>query len=233
MDVERKMELLGELYDEWSKCDRCGLCDPPGRRRHNVVFGEGNPDADLMIIGEAPDEKDDITGQPFAGRAGEIVDMFLESFNSNRNEVFITHMVGCRPTEADKPGWNRAPNKDELAACSPRVHRLIEVVDPYVILLLGNTAFKALSPEKGGVKAVATNDQIPDIRAVSPGRFMPVERTAYATWHPMYLARNWDQRVGGPVYQSFITWEKAFRVADKFAELYRGQTPPSRESNGR
>ncbi|HSG27418.1 MAG TPA: uracil-DNA glycosylase, partial [Candidatus Krumholzibacterium sp.] len=126
MNAEQKMQLLGELFDDWTDCERCGLCSPRGRKRNNVVFGEGNPDANLMVIGEAPGDHEDVTGRPFAGRSGEIIDMYLESFNSSRDEVFITNMVGCRPTEPDKAQQNRAPSKQEIAACLPRVSRIIE-----------------------------------------------------------------------------------------------------------
>ena len=233
MDTEQKMEVLGELYEEWSACERCGLCTPTGRRRHNVVFGEGNPGATLVIVGRSPGEHEDITGHPFAGRSGEVIDMFLKSFNSHRDEVFLLTVVGCRSTEEKQSSRNRNPNKEEIAACLPRVSRIIEVIDPYVVLLLGETAFNTLSPTKGGVATIAADNHIPDVRVITPGRFLPIERTAFATWDPSYLLHNWSTHDGGPVHKSFRTWGKAFRVSDMFAELYRGITPPLRESHGR
>lgn len=233
METTKKMELLGELFDDWSACERCGLCEPPGRRRHHVVFGEGNPNAHLVIVGDAPGEQEDITGHPFAGRTGEVIDMFLEAFNSSRDEVFLLNVVGCRPTEEEQSNQNRPPSREEIAACFPRVSRTLEIIDPYVVLVLGSTALRALSPTKGGIKSAAQDAHIPDIRVSTPGQFVPIERTGFATWHPSYLLRNWSQSDGGPVHQSFLTWEKAFRVSDTFAELYRGVTPPSRESNGK
>ena len=204
METEQKMERLKRLLDDWDSCERCGLCTPTGRRRHHVVFGEGSPDAHIVVIGDAPREKEDITGRPFAGRQGEVLDMFLNDNNSTRDDVFLLNIVGCRPTDEVITGKPRAPSRAELTACSPRVAAILDIVDPYVVILLGGTAFKTLALEKGGIKAVASDSQIPDVRAVTQGTC---------------------------VRQSMRTWEKAFRVSDMCAELYRGITPPLRSND--
>ena len=157
MNPEQKNELLTQLFSEWDTCRRCALCEPKGRTRRNVVFGEGNPDAHLMIIGEAPGAEEDKTGSPFQGKSGSVLDEFLGAVNGNRDEIFITNIVGCRPTEELDPGKNREPASDEIKACLPRLHQIIEIVDPFVVLLLGSVAFKALAPPKASFSK-AVND---------------------------------------------------------------------------
>lgn len=136
MTPKQKEEALVELYGQWSACTRCRLHEPQGRTRKNVVFGEGNPHAPLMVVGEAPGDEEDKTGQPFEGASGNVINGFLESLSARRDDIFIVNVVGCRPTELENPKRNRAPESDEIKACFPRLQRIIEIVDPFVILML-------------------------------------------------------------------------------------------------
>lgn len=181
-----------------------------------------------MIIGEAPGNEEDKSGSPFQGRSGTILDGFLETLNSNRDEVFILNVVGCRPTEAADPKTNREPIPEEIKACLPRVHRIIDVVDPFVILLLGGVALKALGPPKSALTKVAKDPHIQHIDISTPGRSISVPRTGYATYHPAFLARDWNDAPGGYVDYAFRVWRKAFKVADMHAQLYRGVSPTDR-----
>jgi uracil-DNA glycosylase family 4 len=224
MDADQKMARMGEVYADWRDCRRCNLC----RTRTKVVFGEGNPNAQLMIIGEAPGEHEDLSGNPFRGRAGEVVDDFLSLFNSSREEVFITNVLACRPPD------NRDPTKEEMQACLPRLYETIRLVDPYVILLLGAAALKALTDEKRGITKIAQDSTLPSIKACVPGVQVPLAWPAFATFHPSYLLRNWSTAEGGDVHRSYLCWEKAFKVSDSYAEHYRGITPPlRRKQDGR
>jgi len=228
MDAQQKMEKMGQLYGSWRDCERCDLC----KTRHRVVFGEGNPDAHLLIVGEAPGETEDLNGGPFCGRSGEVVDDFLGLFNSSRDEVFITNIGGCRST--DEGGSNRPPSKEEQKACLPRVYEIIRLVDPYVILLLGDTALRALTKEKRKISKLAQNSNFPGISVSIPGVMVPVEWPAFATFHPMYLNMNWSTEEGSDVHMSYLCWQKAFQMSDSYAEHYRGITPPQRsKQNGR
>ena len=115
-------------------CQRCKLCEA----RNTIVFGSGNPEADLVVIGEGPGADEDAQGLPFVGRAGQLLTKMLESVKLTRDEVYITNTVLCRP-----PG-NRNPEADELAACAPFLADKLGVIQPKVILTLGSVATQAM-----------------------------------------------------------------------------------------
>src|SRR5207247_8041033 len=115
-------------------CRRCKLCEG----RSTIVFGAGNPRADLVVIGEGPGADEDAQGKPFVGRAGQLLTKMLDSVHVTRDECFITNTVLCRP-----PG-NRNPEPDELAACRPFLDAKLGAIQPKVILSLGSVATQAL-----------------------------------------------------------------------------------------
>ena len=125
---------LAEVAAAIADCTGCPLC--AGRTR--TVPGEGDPLAKLMLIGEGPGETEDLSGRPFVGRAGELLDKILDSIDTPRSTVFIANVVKCRPPR------NRAPLPDERAACWPYLHRQIALVGPKVLLALGATAAEAM-----------------------------------------------------------------------------------------
>lgn len=119
-----------ELYGTAMNCTQCGLC----RTRKNVVFGEGNPQADIMFIGEGPGEVEDNTGRPFVGPAGRMLDELLADIDLKREDVYIANVIKCRP-----PG-NRDPRPEEIQACMPYVRGQTAFVKPKVIVGLGRYA---------------------------------------------------------------------------------------------
>ena len=122
---------LDEVQSNLGDCRRCGLCE--GRK--NIVFGSGNPNADLMFIGEGPGEQEDIQGLPFVGRAGELLTQMIEKgINIPRDDVYICNIVKCRPPK------NRNPLPNEVAACRPFLDGQIDAVNPKVIVSLGKPA---------------------------------------------------------------------------------------------
>ncbi len=125
---------LAEVAEVIARCTQCPLC--AGRTK--TVPGEGAPTARLMLVGEGPGETEDLTGRPFVGRAGELLDKILESIEAPRASVFIANVVKCRPPR------NRTPLPDERAACLPYLHRQIALVRPKVLLALGSTAAEAM-----------------------------------------------------------------------------------------
>lgn len=116
------------------QCTKCRLCTG----RHNVVFGVGNPNADIMFIGEGPGEQEDLTGEPFVGPAGKLLDDMLSIIDVNRSNCYIANIVKCRPP------MNRDPQEDEQEACIAYLHKQIELVHPSIIVCLGRIAAQRL-----------------------------------------------------------------------------------------
>ena len=159
---------LEEIRKEIGDCRRCGLCE----ERTQVVHSVGNPTARLMFIGEAPGADEDAKGEPFVGRAGQLLTRIIDAMGFQRDEVFIGNINRCRP-----PG-NRAPKIDEADQCRPFLLREIEIIKPDVIVVLGNTACQNLLNTKEGITKLRGNFQ--DYFGV---KVMP-------TFHPAYLLRD-------------------------------------------
>lgn len=138
--VDRAAELLA-LDAEAATCTRCALSGG----RTNVVFGSGDPDADLMIVGEGPGRREDEQGLPFVGPSGRLLDQLLAEIGLAREQVYITNVVKCRP-----PG-NRDPRDDEIEACKPYLRSQLQLIDPRVVLTLGNFASKLLLRTTTGI----------------------------------------------------------------------------------
>jgi uracil-DNA glycosylase len=160
-DLKAIQQTLGD-------CTRCRLC----KTRNHIVFGEGNPKAELMFVGEGPGATEDETGRPFVGRGGQLLDKMIEAMGSKRSEVFIANIVKCRPPD------NRVPEPDEVAQCIPFLKAQIRAVRPKVIVALGATSAKTL---------LQTKEPIGNLR----GKVLEFEGTKLiATFHPAYLLRN-------------------------------------------
>ena len=125
---------LKELEEEVKQCKKCDLW----KTRTNAVFGAGNPDADLLFIGEAPGYNEDIQGEPFVGRAGKLLDKILLAVNTVREDVFIANILKCRPPD------NRTPHSDEIEKCEPYLLTQIQIIKPKLIICLGLVAAKTL-----------------------------------------------------------------------------------------
>ena len=148
--AEERRERLIEVYKEASGCTRCPLAEG----RTNVVFGNGNADAELMFVGEAPGAEEDRQGLPFVGRAGKLLDELLAGIGMSREDVFVANTTKCRP-----PG-NRDPQPEELDACSPYLEQQIQLIEPRVIATLGNFATKRLTGSRVGITRVRGTPQI-------------------------------------------------------------------------
>ena len=159
---------LDQLRAATAGCMRCKL----GETRKNIVFGEGNPTAHVMVIGEGPGADEDATGSPFVGRAGQLLTKILAAIQFPREEVYIANIVKCRP-----PG-NRVPQQDEMHECMHYLHKQIELINPKFILCLGTTAGNALLGKKDTLGAMR-------------GKVFDVQGTrAMVTYHPSALLRN-------------------------------------------
>ena len=143
------MEALATFAEQVSGCTRCRL----SQGRTQVVFGVGNPHADLMFVGEAPGFHEDKQGVPFVGQAGKLLDQLLGGIGLERPEVYIANVLKCRP-----PG-NRDPQPDEIESCEPHLFRQIELIQPRVVATLGNFATKLLSGKPTGITRVHGQEQ--------------------------------------------------------------------------
>ena len=159
---------LGALWEECMVCQKCGLA----KTRHSVVFGEGNPHARLMFIGEGPGADEDMQGRPFVGKAGQLLDKMIAAMKFSREEVFIANVVKCRPPN------NRVPSPEEAEACIGYLKRQIELVKPEVIVLLGATAVTFLLGKNEGITRLRGNWQAYEGIPVMP------------TYHPAFLLRQ-------------------------------------------
>jgi DNA polymerase len=153
----------------------CALCKLAGGRTQ-VVFGVGDPDADLMFVGEGPGEQEDLKGEPFVGRAGQLLTQLIDGIGLSRDHVYIANVVKCRP-----PG-NRDPQPDEIEACAPWLDRQLELIRPRVIVTLGNFATKLLLDTKDGITKLR-GQEFPFSRAGVTATLLP-------TYHPSAVLRS-------------------------------------------
>ena len=136
-NISTENNNLASLDEIIKKCKKCNL----HKTRQNTVFGEGDPDSNIMIIGEAPGREEDEAGKPFIGRAGKLLNEFLKSIDLNRDSVFIVNTIKCRPPE------NRDPEVSEINACSDYLDQQINIIKPKVLVLLGKIAANRLLGE--------------------------------------------------------------------------------------
>ena len=149
MNATERAAALEAYAAETSACTRCRLAEG----RTQVVFGVGNPNADLMFVGEAPGFHEDQQGVPFVGQAGKLLDSLLGGIGLTRADVYIANVLMCRP-----PG-NRDPASDEIESCEPHLFRKIELIEPTVVATLGNFATKLLSGKQTGITRVHGQEQ--------------------------------------------------------------------------
>jgi len=161
-------ETLEQIRADLGDCQRCKLAGG----RHNIVFGEGNPHAELVFVGEGPGADEDEQGLPFVGRAGQLLNRMIQQIGMKREEVYICNVVKCRP-----PG-NRTPEKDEIETCSPFLFRQLEAIKPRLICCLGAPAVRTVLGIKEGITKI--HGQFYDFATCK----------ALATVHPAYVLRN-------------------------------------------
>ncbi len=186
-DYEKKIINLKALQNRTLKCTNCEL--RAGCRQ--VVFGEGNPGSPLMLVGEAPGLDEDRQGIPFVGRAGNLLNQILAAVNLNRDEVYITNVVKCRPA------GNRLPAPGEVKTCLPVLQEQISIIKPRLIVCLGALATKTLVDSRAMITRVRGNWVLR-----SGYKIMP-------TFHPAALLR--DQNKKRPVWLDFQEIEKEYR----------------------
>lgn len=193
-EVWEGAQSLDHLNAQICECQKCSL----GRTRTKFVFGVGNPNADLMVIGEAPGADEDAQGEPFVGRAGQLLNKILEAVNFKREDVYIANILKCRPPN------NRKPLPEETDLCEPYLWKQIELIKPKILLLLGLTAAQTL---------LNTKESMGQLRqSIHVYR----ERPVFVTYHPAALLRNpnWKRP----------TWEDVQKLRTMYDEVTKGNS---------
>jgi len=184
-----KEAALKALSDEIGDCGRCKLSN----KRTHVVFGEGNPDAQLMFIGEAPGREEDLQARPFVGDAGKLLTRLIEKMGFRREDVYIANIVKCRPP------MNRDPEEDEIGVCRGFLERQIKIIAPDVIMALGRISALTLIGNPN-LKISAIRGRMFDYQGIP---LMP-------TFHPAYLIRNPKDK--------WLTWNDAQKVMERLGK---------------
>jgi uracil-DNA glycosylase family 4 len=208
----RRERLLQHAAGVAAACRKCEI----GSLRRNNVYGEGDPCAQLMVIGEGPGETEDLLGRPFVGRAGQLLDKMLEGIGLAREDVYICNTVKCRPTLPGPNGpKNRAPEPNEMANCRPYLDEQIDIIRPAVIMALGAPAAKSF---------LGRDFQITKMR----GRFYegPHGIPFMVTFHPAYILRQTGGELGAV---KRLVWNDLKQVRDKLAEADARQAKPEPE----
>ncbi|HOH79162.1 MAG TPA: uracil-DNA glycosylase [Candidatus Cloacimonadota bacterium] len=186
---------LEQLANQYANCQKCALHEG----RVKFVYGEGDPHAGIMVIGEGPGEQENLSGRPFVGRAGDLLNKMLAAINLRREQVYIANIVKCRP-----PG-NRNPLPEERIACLPYLIEQIQIIQPQIFLMMGLVAAQTL---------LSTNEAMGVLRE---REHVFMDRPAFVTYHPAALLRNehWKRPA----------WEDLQRFQKAWLEMASGQRP--------
>jgi len=190
---------IASLYDLRTAALACRRCPRLACSRTNVVFGVGNPRAELMFVGEAPGADEDEQGEPFVGRAGQLLTKIIAAMGLSRDDVYIGNVLKCRPDMPEGSTGNRKPRAEEMATCLPWLVRQIELIGPKCLVALGATALEGLT---GSVEPMGK------VR----GRWLDFRGTPLmVTYHPAYLLRNQS------ISEKRKVWEDMLLVMEKLA----------------
>lgn len=166
-------EHLEELKQSFINCQKCKLY----KTRKNIVFGVGNPNAKIMFIGEGPGGDEDVQGEPFVGKAGQLMNKAFDILEIKREDVYIANIIKCRPPQ------NRDPEEDEIAACMDYLRNQVMIIKPKIIVLLGRIALHSI---------LGKEYKISDVR----GKWIEKKGIMYMpTWHPAALLRDETKKI--------------------------------------
>jgi DNA polymerase len=200
-DPERRQRRAGNAAEDFEKLRltvaACTKCPHLAASRHTVVFGVGNPQADLMFVGEAPGADEDMQGEPFVGRAGELLTRIIQTMGFKRSDVFIANVLKCRPNMPAGVSGNRPPTPEEMETCLPYLRKQIELIEPKIMVALGGVAMRGLFGKTEPMGQMRgrwhTFGSIP---------VMP-------TYHPSYLLRN------QAISEKRRVWEDMLQVLER------------------
>jgi uracil-DNA glycosylase family 4 len=184
-----KAEQLRHLGERASVCVKCPHL---AARRHTVVFGVGDPEAKVMFVGEAPGEEEDLQGEPFVGRAGQLLTKMITAMGLTREQVYIANILKCRPDMPPGSTGNRKPTRQEMDTCLPYLRAQIDVIQPTVMIALGATAIEGLLGPVGSIGKL--RGTFLEYRSIP---LMP-------TFHPSYLLRNQSNTEKRKVWEDLL-----------------------------
>ena len=225
-----KANKLAALQEEYADCKKCKLCES----RKHVVFGDGNPTADILIVGESPGAEEDKSGKPFKGDAGNILARFFAATNLDRDtDTYLCNVIMCRPTvevEDERTGEkrleNRTPTKEERFGCRERLLKTIYAIDPLIIVALGRVPFQALTGK--GTIITKARGEIQTMHL--QGKHVEVRYPVFPMYHPSSLIRSFDYKEGGPWWQTGQDWSAVCSIVDCLRETYYGRVAPERKA---
>jgi len=194
LSPEAKSAAFAELGERARACVKCPHL---ASSRQNVVFGVGNIDAQLMFVGEAPGADEDAQGEPFVGKAGQLLTKIIQATGLQRGDVYIANILKCRPDTPGESAGNRKPTPEEMQTCIPYLHEQIDLIRPKVLVALGATAVEGLLGKTVGITRLRGNWQT--YRGIP---LMP-------TYHPAYLLRN------QAMSEKRRVWEDMLQVMEK------------------
>ncbi len=196
LNPAEKLAAFNALRERVMACVKCAHL---ASSRTNVVFGVGNIDAQLMFVGEAPGADEDEQGEPFVGKAGQLLTKIIQATSLQRSDVYIANILKCRPDTPGQSAGNRKPTSEEMQTCIPYLHEQIDLIRPKVIVALGATAVEGLLGKTVGITKLRGNWQA--YRGIP---MMP-------TYHPAYLLRN------QAMSEKRRVWEDMLAVMEKLA----------------
>jgi len=216
---EWKAQRIFELHQQWGGCEACLLSET----RNSLVYGYGNADADIVLVGEGPGEEEDHEGVPFVGASGQLLRAMLEALKVDPNDLFITNLVMCRPPN------NREPTRAERVACLPRLHEELYIVDPILVIAVGKQAFAALT--RIGDSMESSRGEL--FKMTIPGKakfgndFVPLEYDVMPIYHPAFILRadsidpktkKWH--ADGPAEKTVDDLERALKLVNMVKMQY-------------
>jgi DNA polymerase len=234
-----KERAVLSIFSQWADCEKCELGGLRNNKRidtggeaGNIVFGDGNVEADMVIIGIGPGEHEDQQGCPFVGESGNILDEYLDQVKMLRSDLFIMNIVACRPFSKSidfKTKYLKEENRDptplEREACRPLWQEVLYIIDPLIVVAMGKPAVMEVTGKRSvsmqDTQGTVTTCQIPG-KAVSP------TYTVIPMYHPAFLSRSGDTYRGGPWHRALIAWKRAVYFLDQLRNLYYGTPMPDR-----
>jgi DNA polymerase len=194
LDTQAKAAAFADLQQRAMACVKCSHL---AAARKNVVFGVGNINAQLMFVGEAPGADEDTQGEPFVGKAGQLLTKIIETMGLTRDSVYIGNILKCRPDTPGQSAGNRKPTPEEMKTCIPFLHEQIDLIQPKVLVALGATAVEGLLGRTIGITRLRGNWQTYRGTPLMP------------TYHPAYLLRN------AALSEKRRVWEDMLQVMEK------------------